>query len=106
MAAIYTVLIPPTRVTEDEANFVNEYRKANWITVGETLRRCVNALRENGQDFKRMPYGLSRKMLPGFLVDTDTNNFITGLVHEKDTSRCQIIRSAIDCMKKKQEVNA
>lgn len=104
MAANYTVLIPPTRVTVDEANFVNEYRRANRVTLSETLRRCVDALKANGRDFKRATYGSSKLLLPGFLVNEETAAFINEVAYEKDLSKCQIIRSAIDCMSSKQEV--
>jgi len=103
MAATYIVLIPPTRVTEDEAKFVNEYRREHRVTLSETLRRCITALRKNGKDFSRSPYGTSRQLLPGFLVDEGTAEFIGALAFEKDMSKCQIVRSAIDCMSK--EVN-
>jgi hypothetical protein len=102
MTAQYTVLIPPARVTEDEANFVNNYRRLNRITVSETLRRCMKALQGDGQDFKRAPYGSSKKQLPAFLVDAETAEFIKSMSYEKDTSKCQIIRSAIDCMIKQE----
>ena len=105
MAPTYTVLIPPTRVTEDEANFVNNYRRANHITLGETLRRCVNALQDNDRDIQKASYGSTKILLSGFLVDANTAKFISSVAYEKDTSKCQIIRSAIDCMSK-QEVKA
>jgi hypothetical protein len=89
-------------VTEDEAKFVNEYRRANRVTLSETLRRCIKALQENGRNFKREPYGSSKKFLPGFLVDTDTSIFISEVAFEQDISKSQIIRSAIDCMSKKE----
>lgn len=102
MAATYTVLIPPTRVTSEQGAFVHEYRRANRITLSETLRRCVSALRENGHEFKQAPYGSSKLLLPGFLVDADTASFISEIAFEKDISKCQIIRSAIDYMSKKE----
>lgn len=104
MTAIYTILIPPTRVTQNEANFVNSYRRANRVTTSETLRRCLEALKVNGRDIKRSAYGSTKLQLPPFLVDKETAEFIDELAYEKDLSRCQIIRSAIDCMSKKQEV--
>jgi hypothetical protein len=102
MAATYTVLMPPTRVTEDEAKFVNEYRRANRVTLSETLRRCIKALQENGRDFKRAPYGSTKTQVGSFLVDEDAAVFIREIAFEKDISKCQIIRSAIDCMSKKE----
>lgn len=96
--ATYTVLIPPTRVTEREAEFVNGYRRENRITMSETLRRCVASLRKNGKDIKKAPYGSSQLLLPGFLVDEDTAKFINETAYEHDISRCQIVRSAIDYM--------
>lgn len=104
MTATYTILIPPTRVTEEEANFVNMYRRENRITLSETLRRCMKALQEDGQDIKRASYGSSKKLLTAFLVDAETASFIATISYEKDMSKSQIIRSAIDCMSRKQEV--
>lgn len=100
MAPTYTKLITPTRVTDKEAEFVNEYRRENRITLSETLRRCVAALRKNGRTFKKAPYGSAQKWLPGFLVDEDTATFISEVAYENDISKCQIVRSAIDYMMK------
>lgn len=102
MTAIYTTLIPPTRVTIEEAEFVNCYRREKRITISETLRRCVSALRENGRELEIAAYGESKQVLPGFLVDSSTADFIKELAYDKDVSRCQVIRSAIDCMSKKE----
>ncbi len=105
MTPTYTVLIPPSRVSPEQVAWVREYRRRERITTGEALRRCIAALQENGKDFVQAPYGSSGQFLAGFLVDASTAQFMDELAFEKDVSRSQIVRSAIDVMMKEQIIS-
>lgn len=101
MTAKYTVLIPPTWVTKDEADFVKSYRRANRINTSETLRRFIAAYTKCKGEYiiEEAAYGSLKAQINGFLVDDATAHFISELAYVKDTSKGQIVRSAIDYMK-------